>query len=129
MLDLRSILLTAFVLSHSLVVAQDDVNVSESPKAAAVSETIVVIGDPADVPLSDTVGSLDVLTSTEIKHEHVDDTLELFRKVPGVYLSRYNQGVINTDISIRGFAGDGSSPHGKLLIDGIPSALKRLKYG
>lgn len=44
MLDLNSILLTAFVLSYSMVVAQDYVNVSESPIAAALSKTIVGIG-------------------------------------------------------------------------------------
>ncbi|MCM8537376.1 MAG: TonB-dependent receptor [Lentisphaeraceae bacterium] len=120
MLDLKSIILTTLVLSSTLV-AQDKTAEAEAPKDAVISETIVVIGDPEDVPLTDTVGSLDVLTAKEIKYEHVDDTLELFSKIPGVYLSRYNQGVINTDIAIRGFAGDGSSPHGKLLIDGIPS--------
>jgi iron complex outermembrane receptor protein len=49
--------------------------------------------------------------------------MELLTKVPGTYLSRFNQGIINTDVSIRGFAGDGSNPHVKLLIDGIPSNL------
>ena len=38
-------------------------------------------------------------------------------------MSRYNQGIINTDVAIRGFAGDGTTPHAKLLIDGIPSHL------
>lgn len=46
-----------------------------------------------------------------------------FAKTPGVVLSRYNQGIINTDLSIRGFTGDGETPHAKLLVDGIPSNL------
>jgi len=85
--------------------------------------TVIVIGKPEDSISTDLVGSVDVLTKEEIAYEHVDDTLELFSKVPGVYLARYNQGIINTDIAIRGFAGDGVTPHGKLLIDGIPSNL------
>ena len=85
--------------------------------------TVIVIGKPEDTPSSDLVGSVDVLSKDEIAYEHVDDTLKLFNKVPGVYLARYNQGIINTDIAIRGFAGDGVTPHGKLLIDGIPSNL------
>ncbi len=85
--------------------------------------TVVVIGKPTTINESDLVGSVDVLTQDEIAYEHVNDTLELFNKVPGVYLARYNQGIINTDIAIRGFAGDGVTPHGKLLIDGIPSNL------
>lgn len=86
-----------------------------------VLETVIVIGDVDDLKTSELAGSVDVLSQEELRYEHVDDTLELFKKVPGVYLSRYNQGVINTDIAIRGFAGDGTTPHGKLLIDGIPS--------
>ncbi len=85
--------------------------------------TVIVIGKPEDITNTELVGSVDVLTRDEIVYEHVNDTLELFNKVPGVYLARYNQGIINTDIAIRGFAGDGVTPHGKLLIDGIPSNL------
>lgn len=86
-------------------------------------ESILVIGDGSSNYNRTLAGSLDVIGRDELEYEHVRDTLELFSKVPGVYLSRFNQGIINTDISIRGFAGDGSSPHAKLLIDGIPSNL------
>ncbi|MEX0962951.1 MAG: TonB-dependent receptor [Pseudohongiellaceae bacterium] len=86
-------------------------------------ESILVIGDGSATYNRTLAGSLDVIGRDELEYEHVRDTLELFSKVPGVYLSRFNQGIINTDISIRGFAGDGSSPHAKLIIDGIPSNL------
>ena len=86
-------------------------------------DTIVVVGEAPSFDTAGLVGSLDVLGQDELTYEHVDDTLELFNKAPGVYLSRFNQGIINTDISIRGFAGDGVTPHAKLLIDGIPSNL------
>lgn len=86
-------------------------------------ETMVVIGEKGQTPDSDLAGSVDMLTHDELTYEHVDDTLEIFNKVPGVYLSRYNQGIINTDVAIRGFAGDGGTPHGKLLIDGVPANL------
>lgn len=86
-------------------------------------ETVVVIGEREESGITKLVGSVDLISQEELAYETVDDTLELFNKVPGVYLSRYNQGIINTDISIRGFAGDGVTPHGKLLIDGIPANL------
>lgn len=86
-------------------------------------ETVVVIGDKNVVLQTDLVGSIDLIDQTELNYEQIDDTLELFNKVPGVYLSRYNQGIINTDVAIRGFAGDGVTPHAKLLIDGIPANL------
>ncbi len=90
-------------------------------------DPVVVIGDVDDgfeaFASGKLAGSYDIIKRDQLIYEHPDDTLELFSKVPGVTLSRYNQGIINTDISIRGFAGDGTTPHGKLLIDGIPSNL------
>jgi iron complex outermembrane receptor protein len=84
-------------------------------------ETIVVIGEQENLPEVNLVGSVDVLSAEELSYEHVNDTLELFNKAPGVNIARYNQGIINNDIAIRGFAGDGVTPHAKLLIDGIPA--------
>lgn len=66
-------------------------------------ETVIVIGNVDTAESTGLVGSVDVLSQEELRYQHVDDTLELFNKVPGVYLSRYNQGVINSEIAIRGF--------------------------
>jgi iron complex outermembrane receptor protein len=110
---LRNVVITgAFAISSVGVIAENN-NL----------ETIVVVGELIEAIETDLVGSIDVLSQEELSYEHVDDTLELFNKVPGVYLARYNQGIINTDVAIRGFAGDGVTPHAKLLIDGIPSNL------
>ena len=90
-------------------------------------DTVLVIGsrfgDTGGLNRGVLAGSYDVTTREELQDEHPNDTLELFNKTPGVSLSRYNQGIINTDVAIRGFAGDGTTPHAKLLIDGIPSHL------
>lgn len=86
-------------------------------------DSVVVIGKSDAQKEAGLAGSVDVITRDELEYEHVTDTLELYTKTPGVVLSRYNQGIINTDISIRGFAGDGTTPHAKLLVDGIPSNL------
>lgn len=86
-------------------------------------DSVVVIGKKEFTLDKDLAGSVDVITRDELEYEHVTDTLELFTKTPGVVLSRYNQGIINTDLSIRGFSGDGETPHAKLLVDGIPSNL------
>jgi iron complex outermembrane recepter protein len=99
-----------------------------SPQTASPSaetlDTVVVVGEaPAEAPDAALSGSLDVVSRSELSYEHVDDTSELFNKLPGVYLARYNQGIINSDISIRGFSSDGETPHAKMLIDGIPVNL------
>jgi iron complex outermembrane recepter protein len=97
-------------------------NPNPNPEPAEL-DSIVVIGKQAKPDSAGLAGSVDVIGRDELANERVDDTMELFTKVPGVYISRYNQGLINTDIAIRGFAGDGETPHAKLLIDGIPGNL------
>ena len=94
-----------------------------SADAASALDSIVVIGKQVKPESTGLAGSLDVIGRDELANERVDDTMELFSKIPGVYFSRFNQGLINTDIAIRGFAGDGETPHAKLLIDGIPGNL------
>jgi iron complex outermembrane recepter protein len=88
-------------------------------------DSVVVLGKKEQVAVSDKslAGSVDVITRDELEYEHVTDTLELFTKTPGVVLSRYSQGIVNTELSIRGFSGDGETPNAKLLVDGIPSNL------
>ncbi len=97
-------------------------NPNPNPEPEAL-DSIVVIGKQPKPDSAGLAGSVDVIGRDELANERVDDTMELFTKVPGVYISRYNQGLINTDIAIRGFAGDGETPHAKLLIDGIPGNL------
>ena len=88
-------------------------------------DSVIVLGKKEQVSTTDRslAGSVDVITREELEYEHVTDTLELFSKTPGVVLSRYSQGIVNTEISIRGFSGDGETPNAKLLVDGIPSNL------
>lgn len=88
-------------------------------------DSVVVLGKQEQVTATDKglAGSVDVITREELEYEHVTDTLELFSKTPGVVLSRFSQGIVNTEISIRGFSGDGETPNAKLLVDGIPSNL------
>ena len=109
---------TIGVLSVSAA-AQDGGADSESARI----DTVLVIGERERRSSTELAGSLDVVGRSELEYEHVDDTMELFTKVPGVYFTRFNQGIINTDVAIRGFGSDGASPHAKLLIDGIPSNL------
>jgi iron complex outermembrane receptor protein len=100
---------------------------AEPQKDNKFLDPLVVIGNASEtaeeISEKKLAGSYDIITRDELGYEHPDDTLELFSKIAGVSLSRFNQGIINTDVTIRGFAGDGSSPHAKLLIDGIPSNL------
>jgi iron complex outermembrane recepter protein len=113
------------LLIPALAAAQNEMDaVAREASTATTLDSIVVIGRKAEtVADPGLAGSLDVIARSELDYEHVDDTSELFNKLPGVYIARYNQGLVNSDIAIRGFAGDGETPHAKLLIDGIPSNL------
>ncbi|EMR12975.1 TonB-dependent receptor [Methylophaga lonarensis MPL] len=113
---LSAIMITASSAIPAVVNADDDA-VLRSP------DTILVIGSRPDYATTHLAGSHDVISREELAQLHIDNTMELFTKVPGVYFARYNQGIINTDIGIRGFAAEGSTPHAKLLIDGIPANL------
>ena len=72
---------------------------------------------------TDLITSVTVMGADQLENENADYTLELLGKIPGVTLTDFNQGVITADVSIRGFNGEGSSPHLRLLVDGIPHNL------
>lgn len=111
-------LITSLVLS-----ALFPVGVLADESSSATISPMIVVGDAPDYSDTNLAGSVDSISREELAQSHINNTMELFTKVPGVYFARYNQGIINTDIGIRGFAAEGSSPHAKLLIDGIPTNL------
>ena len=97
-------------------------------KPAGIEETVVVIGATSATrrlhPSSqDLVGSVDVIGGDQLERENVDLSYELLKKVPGVYVSDYNQGVVAGGVAMRGFNTEGDVMHVKLLVDGIPANL------
>ncbi|HEY0894332.1 MAG TPA: TonB-dependent receptor, partial [Cellvibrio sp.] len=98
---------------------------SDAPENSVELDSVVVLGTKEQVSATDKglAGSVDVITRQELEYEHVTDTLELFSKTPGVVLSRFSQGIVNTEVSIRGFSGNGETPNAKVLVDGIPSNI------
>lgn len=93
---------------------------------AGIEETVVVIGAAAGrralhPDSTDLVGSVDVITADQLARENVDLSYELLKKVPGVYVNDYNQGVVAGGVAMRGFNTEGDIMHVKLLVDGIPT--------
>jgi iron complex outermembrane receptor protein len=82
-----------------------------------------VTADPYGSRATDLISTVTVIGADQLANENADYTLELLGKIPGVTLTDFNQGVITADVSIRGFNGEGSSPHLRLLVDGIPHNL------
>ncbi|MDP1026479.1 TonB-dependent receptor [Sphingomonas sp. KR1UV-12] len=78
---------------------------------------IVVTGRPADGVLT----SVDTLGGDTAQRQLVDNSWELFARLPGVVLTDFNQGTTSGRFSIRGFNGEGEINAVKLLIDGIPA--------
>ncbi|TGE84766.1 TonB-dependent receptor [Pseudoalteromonas sp. KS88] len=108
-------------LSISTAVYADDEQNKDS--TLFIGEVIEVINHNNAAKEAQLVGSVDIINRDQLQNEHVNVTVDLLKKVPGVYFSRFNQGIISTDVAIRGFNAEGSMPHTKLLIDGIPSNL------
>ena len=114
-------------LSIAILALAPTVLANETPQdkksSMTIGEEVVIIGKSNEIREVELSGSRDILARDQLENEHVNFTADLFKKVPGVYFSRFNQGIISADIAMRGFDAEGSSPHSKLLIDGIPSNL------
>ncbi|MBT1064614.1 TonB-dependent receptor [Bowmanella sp. Y26] len=115
---LASTMLASFYAGASLA--------DEAPDGSSlivIGERIEVIGRQNGVQQSSLAGSVDLINRDQLQNEHVNVTVDLLKKIPGIYFARFNQGIVSTDFAIRGFNGEGSMPHVKLLIDGVPSNL------
>lgn len=65
--------------------------------------------------------SVDRLSPKVIERQNVDNTWELFGRLPGVLLTDFNQGTSSGRFSMRAFNGEGEINAVKLLIDGVPA--------
>jgi iron complex outermembrane recepter protein len=97
-------------------------------RPAGIEETVVVIGaldarQPLHPESADLLGSVDIVGADQLERENVDLSYELLKRVPGVYVSDFNQGIIGGGVAIRGFNTEGDIMHTKLLVDGIPTNL------
>jgi iron complex outermembrane receptor protein len=86
----------------------------------SVGDIVVTARDMAR-STSNIVTSIDRLGGDVAQRQSVDNSWELFARLPGVSLTDFNQGTTSGRFSIRGFNGEGEINAVKLLIDGIPS--------
>ena len=86
-------------------------------------ETVTVDADRAPFESRDVIGSVTIIGKDQIANESVNEPLDLLRKLPGVHTEQFNQGIISSDIGVRGFNSQGDVAPLKLLIDGIPSNI------
>jgi hypothetical protein len=97
-------------------------------RPAGLDETVVVVGALGERSslhpgTADLIGSVDIVNSDHLEHENVNRSYELLKKVPGVYVADFNQGIVGGGIGIRGFNTQGDIMHTTLLIDGIPANM------
>lgn len=86
----------------------------------SVGDIVVTAGEMMRAP-SNVVTSIDRLGGDVAQRQNVDNSWELFARLPGVSLTDFNQGTTSGRFSIRGFNGEGEINAVKLLIDGVPS--------
>lgn len=121
----KTILLSFLALAAVTARAQTPVAASAAPPEgpAFVLGKYEVTGSPVALRAADLLTSVTLVGSDQLHSESVDYSLEVLNKVSGLTLTDFNQGVITADISIRGFNAEGSMPHLRLLVDGIPHNL------
>jgi iron complex outermembrane receptor protein len=82
---------------------------------------VVIAGRAGPLSARQLLTSVDVVSGELLQGDALRNTWEVFRRVPGVQLTEFNQGTTSGKVSLRGFNGEGEVNAVKLLIDGIPS--------
>jgi len=82
---------------------------------------VLITGRSSALSARQLLTSVDVVSGDLVQGDAVRNTWELFRRVPGVQLTEFNQGTTSGKLSLRGFNGEGEGNAVKLLIDGVPS--------
>ncbi|SEN09815.1 iron complex outermembrane recepter protein [Sphingomonas gellani] len=100
-------------------------NAADHPPSRAGTEIgigdIVVTAHSMARSTQNVLSSVDLLGGDIAQRQNVDNSWELFARLPGVVLTDFNQGTTSGRFSIRGFNGEGEINAVKLLIDGVPS--------
>lgn len=107
----------AVVTAAGMLVGPLPVRAAAFPDTAITLGEVVVTSGWENTPPA----AVTVISGDKLKNEVVDESQDLLKKVPGVAVAEFNQGIITSDIGLRGFNTEGSTPNTKLLIDGIPS--------
>lgn len=117
-----------FAASSSLALAQTGGEPAPaSPPQETAQDTsftvgeIVVTGRRLPSSPGRVLTSVDLLGGDVVQRQSVDNSWELFARLPGVVLTDFNQGTTSGRFSIRGFNGEGEINAVKLLIDGVPA--------
>jgi iron complex outermembrane receptor protein len=120
-----------FLLFPFQVVA-DEIEIQSGTQTEAEKEkvymkigTVRVSEETPYLTTADLPASVDVLGADQIETENVDFALELLKKVPGTYYGDWNQGIISSTFSMRGYDVNTAAPVA-LSIDGIPSYYSSL---
>ncbi|HYO72417.1 MAG TPA: TonB-dependent receptor [Archangium sp.] len=122
-----AVLLAALLLTWPLGALSQEADVPEGSgedDSVALGEVIEVQGRGVG-PLSsqEVLTSVNVLGREQLERETVNEPLELLRRAPAVYVDSFNQGIVGSELGIRGFSTQGDASATRLLIDGIPSNL------
>lgn len=114
-------------LVAGLVAVPAHAQIARGEEPAARPNTHVALGDIVVTARSMARSTRNVLTSVDIlggdvaQRQNVDNSWELFARLPGVVLTDFNQGTTSGRFSIRGFNGEGEINAVKMLIDGVPA--------
>ncbi|SDU05396.1 TonB-dependent receptor [Desulfobacula phenolica] len=93
---------------------------SKSPDVSFSIGEIVVTEQKGVSAKIDLPGSVDVLNYDKIKHENVDNAMDLLLKIPGIAVGDYGSGGYPNAFTLRGHDMMSHGNHTVITIDGIP---------
>ncbi len=100
--------------------AEEKSSSSDSGKIYMNIGEVVVSEHTDNTKNVDLPGSVDIIGADELKHESVDNSLELLRKLPGITIGDYGNGGVPNGFTLRGHDNNSHGNHTVVTIDGIP---------
>lgn len=115
--------IAACMTGCTLMVAGMQAHAATPEADSTVTMGVVNVVAPKEgaLPTRSILSSVDVMGADMMERQNVLNSWELLGSMPGVQLTRFNQGTVSGKVSFRAFNGEGEINAVKLLIDGIPS--------
>ncbi len=77
----------------------------------------ITVTEKAYLPTADIPASVDVVGKDQVEMENVDTSNELMKKIPGIYFGDWNQGVVSSTFTLRGYDVNTAPPVALIIVN------------
>lgn len=121
-------LLTLCTTPVSATVEKDAAAEEDIPEVVVESQRLVEKQDKITIKPEGLPANVNIVTKEDLEKTPVTNYLDIFRKIPGVYVSKYSSAFMGDRISMRGFTGN-HSREVAVFVDGMPMNMLDLVPG